>query len=123
MQFLLYEDWEVRIYEEAHRTLTDGFRRDNYLSLLKECQKCAKIFNQFRSRECFYHCDVNSGESHDREATDESKTKRRKISATSSGASESEFVNVSRALFGLEVALKAERAKKPPPPSRISFGV
>ena len=96
---LLYKDWNARKYEDGgHRTSTDGFRRARYLELLEACVACAKKHDNFRSKEFFYQ----APEKYD-------------------SLPNQKIVFVSKALFGLENAIAVERAKKPPPPMRISF--
>lgn len=112
---LLYKEWDARKFEDGgHRTSTDGFRRDRYLGLLQTCLDCAKKENYFQSRDCYYY--TNDG-------SDEPTPKRRKVEIhfTHDSDKKSPLVFVSRVLVGLERAVELERAKKPPPPVRISF--
>jgi serine/threonine protein kinase len=104
---LLYKEWDARKYEDGgHRTATDGFRRERYLGLLQDCFQCAKKQDFFRAKDLYYQG-----------------TKKRKVLLESvpESAKRAPMVFVSRALYGLERAIAAEKAKKPPPPMRISF--
>lgn len=111
---LLYKEWDARKFEDGgHRTSTDGFRRDRYLSLLQACLDCAMKENCFQSRECYYS----------NEDSEEPAPKKRKVEIPYAYDSDrkSPLVFVSRVLVGLERAIELERAKKSPPPVRISF--
>jgi serine/threonine protein kinase len=133
---LLHQEWNARKYEDGgHRTATDGFKRARYLELLQQCEKYAKGFQNFQSLECFYEtstsvttlCDDLDPSSVDLEqATKDGRhdTKRRKVVVYpgSTSGSSTDFILVSKTLFGLRVAIRAEMAKKAPPPVRISFG-
>lgn len=106
---LLHKEWDSRKYEDGgHRTSTDGFRREHYLSLLQLCWDCAKAFDFFRSLECHFQLPAK---------------KRRKVTihSVSDEHRAKSFVFLSRTLMSLQHALAAEVAKKPPPPVRISF--
>lgn len=107
---LLYREWDSKSCEDGgHRTATDGFRRDRYLALLEECDSIAKRCFGFRSSETFYEFEGVT-------------KKRRKIAVRASiDYGKQNLVYLSRALFGLQTAIMVERAKKPPPPMRISF--
>ena len=121
---LLYKEWDARKYEDGgHRTSTDGFRRDGYLSLLQECQACAAKHDFFRSRDCYYTQDVRSGVNGSASPALGPTPKRRRITIHGVPSSEkgTALVFVSKAIFGLERAIVLEKAKKPPPPMRISF--
>ena len=128
---LLYDEWDSRKYENGgHRTATDLYRRENYLTVLKKCQKCANTFEQkFRSQDCFYQREVNGsgGDASSLEPNDVASEplakKRRIISDSASSSSSSNFVAVSRALVGLRWAIQTESGKKSAPPMMIqSFG-
>lgn len=137
---LLHEEWDSRKYEDGgHRTSTDGYKRTRYLELLKKCEEYAEEFENFQTRACFYDSgsDGNTllrgnggGEDSVADGVAESSearqavNKRRKVIVQhgSESSTASDFVFVSRALFGLRLAIKAEMAKKAPPPVRISFG-
>lgn len=131
---LLYEDWDSRKYEDGgHRTATDGYKRTRYLELLKKCDVYAKKFHNFQAREFFYEEDssvktaLRDVVSLAEDVASESKMrlcKRRKvlIQHCSESSTTSDLVFVSRALVGLQLAIKAETGKKAPPPVRISFG-
>jgi tau tubulin kinase len=127
---LLYDEWDSRKYEDGgHRTATDEYRRENYLTLLKKCEKCSNTFKQkFRSQDCFYRSETNGieGETSRLErsvAAGPLAKKRRILSDSASSSSSSNFVTVSRALFGLRWAIKTESGKKSAPPKLIqSFG-
>jgi serine/threonine protein kinase len=135
---LLHHEWDARKFEDGgHRTATDGFKRARYLELLQQCEKYAKAFQNFQSRECYYeqlssnHVDAaqqEAGTSTTCSVTvlddHEQRFKRRKVVIQQGAASSinSDMILVSKTLFGLERAIKAEIAKKTPPPVRISFG-
>jgi len=129
---LLYEKWDSRKFEGGHRTSTDGYRRENYLDLLKTCQQSAGAFkDKFRSQESFYHYETNGASggdisSLDHDAASAPPTKKRKqrriVSDAASASSSSNFATLSRVLVGLRFAIKAELTKKSPPPMSISFG-
>jgi hypothetical protein len=135
----LYDEWDSRKYENGgHRTATDCFRRENYLTVLKKCQKCANTFQQkFRSQACFYRSggeQANGGSGDDMSmnsldanvaSSEPPLTKKRRIISDSSpsSSSSSNFVTVSRALVGLRWAIQTESGKKSAPPMMIqSFG-
>jgi hypothetical protein len=129
---LLYDEWDSRKYENGgHRTATDLYRRENYLTVLKKCQKCANTFKQkFRSQDCFYQLEANGTSGGDTSSLDPNDVpcgpltkKRRIISDSASSSSSSNFVAVSRALVGLRWAIETESGKKSAPPMMIqSFG-
>jgi tau tubulin kinase len=111
---LLYKEWDAKKFEDGgHRTSTDGFRRDRYLSLLQACLDCAKKEGCFQSRECYYYIDG------DEDPT--SKKRKVEIQVAHDSDRKSPLVFVSRVLIGLERAIELEKAKKSPPPVRISF--
>jgi serine/threonine protein kinase len=97
---LLYGEWDTPKFEgtSVHRTSTDGLQRPLYLHLLMRCQHYANTFEDFASRDCYFHA-----------------SKKRKIQNVDL------LVTVSRALYGLRQTLVAEQSKKPPPAALISF--
>ncbi len=112
---LLYKEWDAKKFEDGgHRTSTDGFRRDRYLSLLQSCLACAKKEDCFQSRNCYYYID-------DREEDPTPKKRKVEIQVNHESDKHSPLVFVSRVLVGLERAIELEKAKKSPPPVRISF--
>jgi serine/threonine protein kinase len=134
---LLYEDWDARKYEDGgHRTSTDGYRREHYLQLLRQCQRSAGTFNFFRSTECFF-VETTAGAAavpppppaeqeggRTISCKEESRPVLGNMSKRKIGSDDqkSAFVTLSRALIGLRAAIKAEEAKRSAPPMRISFG-
>jgi serine/threonine protein kinase len=100
---LLYGEWDSRKYEGRHRTSSDGLRRDLYLKLLVKCKKWAELFNNFLLKECYFH-------SANGEEAPSPSWKRRKINA--SDDLKASFVNVSRAVFGVNASIKEEELKK-----------
>jgi len=128
----LYEDWDARRYEDGgHRTSTDGFKREVYLRLLQKCDAYAKTFGNFTSREYYYE-ETQAGEAvptkvEGNESTSETtapKSKKRKIDVKYLHQTKrsSDLVFVSRAIFGIQRAIKTEKTKKPAPPVPLSFG-
>jgi len=119
---LLYEEWDARRYEDGgHRTSTDGFRRQRLLELLRKCDSYASEFGNFASREYYYEATSENGGS---EPSGSSARKKRKIDVkhpNQDQSKSSDLLFVSRALFGLKRAIKAETMKKSAPPMRISF--
>jgi serine/threonine protein kinase len=135
---LLYKEWDTKRYEDGgHRTSSDGFRRDCYLQLFEKCRKYAKLFDDFGNRDLLYYSSCSEGnepKNGNGRTNGGSKTevinvptKRRKVRLQSSmpgfSADDSNYlVLVSKAIFGLEAAIKAEQSKKSAPPVPISFG-
>lgn len=116
---LLYKDWDARKFEDGgHRTSTDGFRRARYLELLEDCLACARKHGSFRSREFFYHPadDKSVGSS-----ANGNKKRRVVLHCVPEASKQAPMAFVSKVLYGLQNAITAEKAKKPPPPMRISF--
>ena len=129
---LLYDEWDSKAYEKGgHRTSTDGYRRECYLELVEKCSKWAKLFDNF-SKEEYYGiyseaqengCKVEEGEVPPK--------KRKKIVSTfgnpSGGSNESavpnDLASVSKVIFGLMAASRAERTKSFAPPPLLSFGL
>lgn len=127
---LLYDDWDARKFEDGgHRTSTDGFKREIFLRLLRQCESYATTFENFSSRE-FYYKVSGSGEAIASEgATTSTDTanppKKRKIVVKYSNQEQSkpsDLAFVARAVFGIKHAVKSEATKKPAPPVPLSFG-
>jgi hypothetical protein len=121
---LLYKDWDAKTYETGgHRTSTDGYRREFYLELTEKCTEWAKVFNNFSNKEYFGYDEaapINCIEVEEGEAPP---LKTRRIESTFPGAkSDNDLVAVSKVLFGLQAAARAEREKKFAPPPLLSFG-
>jgi tau tubulin kinase len=112
---LLYGEWDASKFEIGNRTSTDGMKRDLYLDLLKRCKKWSNSFHNFRSHECYFIVDDSQGLEEGAPGQ-----KRRKVETERGTASI--FVNVSRALFGLDVSIKEEMKKRAAPTARMSFG-
>jgi len=110
--FLLQKPWN---YEDGPtRTSTDGHKRDRYLSLLRECQECAKKHRNFRSRAAHFESIIEEGST---------SFKRRKVVIHNANGKQSNLslILLSRIFIQLEEVMKKEEAKKPPPPMRLSF--
>jgi serine/threonine protein kinase len=130
---LLFDEWDSKRYEHGgHRSANDGYKRECYLHLLEKCRKYATTFKDFGSSDLLYYsapsaengsnasCDVDEQEYQPR-------AKRRKVAVLSSSSERSsskptDLVLVSKCIFGLIAAIKAEQSKKTAPPVRISFG-
>ena len=126
---LLYEDWDARQYEDGgHRTSTDGFKREVYLRLLRQCESYATTFGNFSSREYYYEeseaVDTAATESNDLLLGSAPPLKKRKVAVKhlNQDQSKSDLVFVARAVFGIKRAVKSEATKKPAPPVPLSFG-
>jgi serine/threonine protein kinase len=126
---LLHHEWNSRRYEAGgHRTATDGFKRPSYLELLHQCLKYANAFENFQSRDAFYENELLDSGSNEVLAPGTNgeirATKRRKVlvQCGTTCMADSDFIFVSKTLFGLEHAIRVETSKKAPPPVRISFG-
>lgn len=130
---LLYKDWDAKKFEAGgHRTGTDGFKRECYLQLLDKCRKYAKKFQEFGTRDIMYfpqsttdsNKDLPNGKVDPRKKSEsfQPPRKRRRISSEFLSNSSNDLILVSKCLFGLEAAIRAEQAKKTAPPVRISFG-
>ncbi|GKY91789.1 hypothetical protein MPSEU_000150600 [Mayamaea pseudoterrestris] len=122
---LIYGEWNTPKYEGGNRTLTDGMRRDLYLELLRKCDYWLKQFGSFRNPACYFVTDVDKGGIGDQHSSNGAENatpvpKRRKVE-TERGKT-SMFVNVSRAIRGLEIKLQEEARKRPAPAVRMSFG-
>ena len=130
---LLYDDWDARKFEDGgHRTSTDGFKRDIYLRLLRQCEAYATTFDNFSSREYYYEVTGTPGtgealESESGAMSTESlpPPKKRKVTVKYSNQEQSkrsDLVFVARAVFGIKRAVKSEATKNTAPPVPISFG-
>jgi hypothetical protein len=118
---LVYEEWDARSYEDGgHRTSTDGFKREKFLALLEKCHDYARSFDFFVSRDHVYYPPDASGSA----MLSQPPRKKRQISVqvNQTPCLNSDLIFISKALFSLKAAIKAEKAKKSPPPVRISFG-
>jgi hypothetical protein len=126
---LLYHEWDAKRFEDGgHRTATDGFKRNQYLGLLKKCQVYANAFDDFQQEDCYYEMESDSMHAPDSGLTVSSeptgpRRKRRRVAVNfgSAKSNASDLIFVSRAIVGLRLAIKAEMAKRAPPPVRISF--
>lgn len=121
---LVYEEWDARNYEDGgHRTSTDGFKRERYLALLEKCYYYARTFDFFVSRDHVYFT-TDALEKAGSAMVSQPPRKKRQISVqvNQTPCVNSDLIFISRALFSLKAAIKAEKAKKSPPPVRISFG-
>jgi tau tubulin kinase len=112
---LLYGEWDTPKYEGRHRTSTDGLKRELYLELLERCLRWASAFDNFTSKSCYTKDTTkkrllessrrsNSG---DDPAASTRISKQRRIDPLAAA-----FITVSRALFGLRLAIQVEQAKK-----------
>ena len=111
---LLYKDWNVCEYEASHRSRSDdGYRRDHYLKLLKQCLEWAKTFGYFRSSEYFFH------QEHDQNTK---RLGRPRTVSTRCPDKNGSLIMLSKALVGLKLAVEEEQKRSTAPPSRISFG-
>jgi serine/threonine protein kinase len=119
---LIYGEWNTPKYEGGNRTSTDGMKRDLYLILLRRCDEWLKRFGSFRNAACYFIKDEDVLESQDASAAGIllQGRKRRKL-VTERGTSNM-FVNVSRAIRGLETKIQEEARKRPAPGIRMSFG-
>jgi serine/threonine protein kinase len=121
---LLYKDWDAKAYETGgHRTSSDGYRREFYLELTEKCTEWAKVFNNFSKKEYFGYDDTASINRVDVEEGEAPPLKNRRIESTFPGAKASnDLVAVSKVLFALKAAARAEREKSFAPPPLLSFG-
>ena len=103
----LYGEWDTPKFEGRHRTSTDGLKRERFLELLMRCREWAAAFDNFISPSCYLPKLDTSRRSLSNEDGSSRKSKQRRADATAS-----KFITVSRALFGLKVAIEAEKAKK-----------
>jgi len=123
---LLYQSWDAKAYESGgHRTSTDGYRREHYLELVEKCIAWAEVFHNFSKKEFLGRLPSVSS-TFKIEEREEPPLKKRQIVSTlgnSSLSCSTDLASVSKVLFGLKVASKAERAKSFAPPPLLSFGM
>lgn len=122
---LLYKDWDSKAYESGgHRTQTDGYRREFYLDLIEKCLKWSKIFDNFSKKEYLgYHTSQANGIK-DRNG-DGQAPRKRQINTKNfavKGSLPHDLAAVSKILFGLKQAQRAEKEKSFAPPPLLSFG-
>ena len=92
-----------------HRSNDDGFRREIYLQLIYQCLEAAKPFENFNSRDCFYHAANVEG--------NEMSRKRRKIEMDEStmmrgdGSAKSTLLVLSKVMCALRASLEIERER------------
>mmetsp|Transcript_14231 Transcript_14231/g.39478 ORF Transcript_14231/g.39478 Transcript_14231/m.39478 type:complete len:769 (-) Transcript_14231:64-2370(-) len=120
---LLHTDWDSKAYEESHRSKgDDGFKRDHYLKLLLQCQDWANLFGNFRGREYFFHSCDKEDQSQAEPASKQQRIEgHRRSIQTCYPDKNGDMILLSKALFGLKLAIKEERKRRIAPPSRISF--
>jgi hypothetical protein len=110
---LVYGTWDSQAYEWGQNLPSrEWYRREVYYKLITKCLNCAGRFNNFCGRSCFYETDEASARP----------SKRRKIAwsmAERKGTISNDMVAVSRVLFALEEAKKAESRKGPAPLSHM----
>jgi hypothetical protein len=107
---LLYKEWDAPNFEEGgHRTLTDGYRRDTYLLVLRKCMECAEQFQFFQSPDSVFE---SPGDERNQLG------KKRKINADGNTV----LTTIARALFCLEQNIREEETKRSAPPRMLSFG-
>lgn len=130
---LLYKEWDARRFESGgHRTAIDSFKRECYLQLLEKCRKYAKKFHDFGERDILYfprsttdlYKDIPNGKVDPRKKSEnfQAPRKKRRVSSEFLSNPSTDLILVSKCVFGLEIAIRAEQAKKSAPPVRISFG-
>ena len=118
---LLHKEWNARKYEEGgHRTSTDGFRRDRYLELVQECLTYAEKHNYFMSQD-YYQLKEEASTNGDSTVPPSLKKRKVVLRDVRGSYKENPVVFVSETVYILQEAIKAEKAKKPPPPVRLSF--
>lgn len=118
---LLYGEWDTPKYEGRHRTSSDGLKRELYLTLLQRCLTWAAAFGYFRSVAFYGGATLLSGggvvsknpasgasTAQGRGAEEDETRKAKRLREGLSSAP----LNVSRALFGLRLAIQVEEAKK-----------
>jgi tau tubulin kinase len=110
---LVYGTWDSQAYEWGQNLPSrEWYRREVYYKLITKCLNCAGRFNNFCGRSCFYETDEASARP----------SKRRKIAwsmAERKGTISNDMAAVSRVLFALEEAKKAESRKGPAPLSHM----
>lgn len=116
---ILFLKWSMK-YEKGRRNDGDGYRREEFIKVLKRCMEAAVPFQKFQSPEYFdfeYNCNLstlsntslkNKGDKGE-DISVEYDSKRRRLSA------------VSVIWCGLRGALEQEEEKKFAPPPAISF--
>merc|ERR1712232_433170 len=116
---LLYRDWDAKSYESGgHRSVSDGYRREFYLDLVEKCLKWAKLFDYFSKREFlgYYNTQSNGIKV---EGVEVHSPKKRQIytrNFATQGSLPTDLAAVSKVIFGLKAARRAERTKSFAPP-------
>jgi hypothetical protein len=108
----LYGEWDTPKFEGRHRTSTDGLKRDRFLELLERCRGWAAAFGNFTSASCYLAKNRSTSLDTSRRSLSGEEGASRKSKQRRTDASASTFITVSRALFGLKLAIKVEKAKK-----------
>jgi serine/threonine protein kinase len=114
---LLYGTWDTKEFEKGgHRSDNDGYRRECFLRVADKCIQCAKMFQEFREKSCFFESD----------STEETPPKRRRIHCTAEEPNNfslgSDLLTISRVLFELRMVKQAEERLPCAPPPLLSFG-
>jgi hypothetical protein len=119
---LVYDTWDSARYEKGnHRSNDDGYRRELYLQLLYQCLEAAKPFDNFNSKDCYYHNTEDDEDLFER--------KRRKIvmdgiqESQGDGSAKSTLLAFSKVMCALRASLENERERIFAPPPSLSFGV
>lgn len=122
---LLYKDWDAKTYESGgHRSVSDGYRREFYLELVEKCLKWAKLFDNFSKKEYlgYYKAPSNGIKAEEGEVQPSKKRQIFTKNFTIKGSIPSDHAALSKVLFGLKTARRAEKAKSFAPPPLLSFG-